>query len=32
MSKWETVRLGDVLIQQDKSKIKAGEWLTYEIY
>lgn len=32
MSEWKTVRLGDVLIQQDKSKIKAGEGFTYEIY
>ena len=32
MSKWKTVRLGDVLIQQDKSKIKAGEGIDDGVY
>ncbi len=30
--KWKTVKLGDVLIQQDKSKIKAGEGLAEGLY
>lgn len=32
MSEWKTVRLGDVLIQQDKSKIKAGEGIDEGVY
>lgn len=32
MNEWKTVRLGDVLIQQDKSKIKAGEGIDDGIY
>ena len=32
MSEWKIVRLGDVLIQQDKSKIKAGEGIDDGVY
>lgn len=32
MNDWKTVRLGDVFIQQDKSKIKAGEGIDDGIY
>ena len=32
MSEWKIVRLGDVLIQQNKSKIKAGEGIDDGVY